>query len=293
MDKADKQGKQNNPPAAPAGEQHPGGARGLERRVFVALLLLFAFAVFAFLLTQFSQHPQSIMEEITYSDISMEPIYIEESPLSLEKTVDAGGIYITQTVFLGDSNTVRLLNYGLLEAEQVLAKEQIGIVDAREMAFVTLAGQGGRALTIVEALDILQPRRVVMTFGTNDIKNMTPNEFMREYRETLREIRKVYDGTIIINAIPPVRRNCIYEGIDNKKVATYNYMLRHMCNEDGIPFLESGESIANANGWAMPIYTVEDGVHLSEKGGEIILHYIRTHAYYEQELLQEGQPDAG
>ena len=44
----------------------------------------------------------------------------------LTETADAGTEYLDSTLFLGDSNTVRLYNNGLISLQQFCAKEGIG-----------------------------------------------------------------------------------------------------------------------------------------------------------------------
>lgn len=261
-------------PTAPAKK-----SRGFMRIVLLGLFVLAVLLVLV--LWRVAGGPRRAAGE-TPAAIQVAGSLVHTSQMVLSATDDAGAGYIDSTVFVGDSNTVRLANYQLLRPQQVLAKENIGIEAVTGMDFVQLEGAGG-ALTIAEAIAVLQPKRVLIMLGTNDISEMSPNEYVRAYRKTLEEIRKGYDGPIIVCSIPPVRKNCLYGNITSDKVKTYNFMLRSMCGEMGLPYLDANEALANPGGWALPLYTVPDGVHFSEQGGQALLGYVRTHAYLPQD----------
>ena len=55
----------------------------------------------------------------------------------LTETADAGTDYLNDTLFLGDSNTVRLYNNGLISLQQFCAKEGIGTQVALSEGIVT------------------------------------------------------------------------------------------------------------------------------------------------------------
>ena len=55
----------------------------------------------------------------------------------LTETADAGTDYLNDTLFLGDSNTVRLYNNGLISLQQFCAKEGIGTQVALNEGIVT------------------------------------------------------------------------------------------------------------------------------------------------------------
>ena len=58
----------------------------------------------------------------------------------LTETADAGTEYLDSTLFLGDSNTVRLYNNGLISLQQFCAKEGIGTQAALNEGIVTFKG---------------------------------------------------------------------------------------------------------------------------------------------------------
>ena len=93
----------------------------------------------------------------------------ETSSALLTGTADAGDAYQEQTLFIGDSNTVRLYANGLISLQQFCAKEGIGTSAALNEGIVTFK-KDSSTYTIAQAVAKMKPRRVVIMLGTNDVK---------------------------------------------------------------------------------------------------------------------------
>ena len=79
-----------------------------------------------------------------------------QSAALLTETDDAGQTYLDETLFLGDSNTVRLYNNGLITLQKFCAKEGIGIQDAISEELVTFKGTDQR-YTMAQAVAMMKP----------------------------------------------------------------------------------------------------------------------------------------
>ena len=118
----------------------------------------------------------------------------------LAETEDAGQEYLDETLFLGDSNTVRYMVYGPEGNEEPFTTidNNIGVVSMGVQQIATLKCENfvGRssAVTMPEAVKIMQPRRVIIGFGTNNL-TMNVDTFIEEYKEGLA-------SDAAINAIP-------------------------------------------------------------------------------------------
>ncbi len=61
--------------------------------------------------------------------------------------------------------------------------------------------------TIAQAVAKMKPRRVVMTFGTNDT-GMEVADFISNYTALVQAIQEAYPYTdIIVNTVPPIRES--------------------------------------------------------------------------------------
>ena len=124
----------------------------------------------------------------------------------LTETADAGTEYLDNTLFLGDSNTERLYNNGLISLQQFCAKEGIGTHVALNEGIVTFKNDTTH-YTIAQAVAKMKPRRVVMTFGTNDT-GMEVADFISNYTALVQAIQEAYPYTdIIVNTVPPIPEN--------------------------------------------------------------------------------------
>ena len=203
----------------------------------------------------------------------------EQSSALLPETADAGDDYQSETLFIGDSNTVRLYANGLISLQQFCAKEGIGTSAALNEGIVTFKKDSSR-YTIAEAVAKMKPRRVVIMLGTNDT-GMAVEDFISNYKQLVQAIQTSYPYTdIIVNTVPPVPANhANYPHMDQTKIDDFNMALLSMCEQMGLKFLNSAEALKDANGYGREDYYQTGDIHLKPVGLKAMLSYLRTHAY--------------
>jgi len=196
----------------------------------------------------------------------------------LTETADAGTDYLNNTLFLGDSNTVRLYNNGLISLQQFCAKEGIGTQVALSEGIVTFKKDSNH-YTIPQAVAMMKPRRVVMTFGTNDTGMEVP-DFIAHYTALIQAIQQSYPYTdIIVNTVPPVPADhSNYPHMDQAKIDDFNMALLGMCEQLGVRFLNSAEALKGSDGYGIADYYTSGDIHLKSAGLKAVLNYLRTHA---------------
>ena len=196
----------------------------------------------------------------------------------LTVTADAGTEYLDSTLFLGDSNTVRLYNNGLISLQQFCAKEGIGTQAALNEGIVTFKGDSSH-YTIAQAVAKMKPRRVVLTFGTNDT-GMEVSDFISNYTALVQAIQASYPYTdIIINTVPPIPENhSTYPNMDQAKIDDFNMALLSLSEQLGVRFLNTAETLKGENGYGKAEYYTDGDIHLKSAGLKAALNYLRTHA---------------
>ena len=196
----------------------------------------------------------------------------------LTETADAGTDYLNETLFLGDSNTVRLYNNGLISLQQFCAKEGIGTQVALNEGIVTFKKDSNH-YTIPQAVAMMKPRRVVMTFGTNDT-GMEVSDFIAHYTALIQAIQQSYPYTdIIVNTVPPVPvDHSNYPHMDQAKIDDFNMALLDLCEQLGVRFLNSAEALKGSDGYGIADYYTSGDIHLKSAGLKAVLSYLRTHA---------------
>ena len=196
----------------------------------------------------------------------------------LTETADAGTDYLNDILFLGDSNTVRLYNNGLISLQQFCAKEGIGTQVALNEGIVTFKKDSNH-YTIPQAVAMMKPRRVVMTFGTNDT-GMEVSDFIAHYTALIQAIQQSYPYTdIIVNTVPPVPADhSNYPHMDQAKIDDFNMALLDLCEQLGVRFLNSAEALKGSDGYGIADYYTSGDIHLKSAGLKAVLNYLRTHA---------------
>ena len=185
----------------------------------------------------------------------------------LEESEDAGQEYVDETLFLGDSNTARMRMFGYCTLENSLASVGMSARSLASYECVKFSGISGY-VTMPEAVGIMQPRRVIITFGTNDLSpGYSTEDFIANYQEGIEAVEEAYPSVdIIINAIPPLGQQHSNENLTQTQVDQYNQALVQMCQEQGWKFLNSAEVLKDSStGYAKSGYVISsDGIHLTE-----------------------------
>jgi len=210
-------------------------------------------------------------------DKSSEEENMDDSVI-LAATDDAGEQYINDTLFIGDSNTVRMMNYGITSLDNTIAVVGMGIQSVKSLKCVQFSGHSS-PVTMVEAVKSMQPRRIIITFGTNNANGMDVDTFTSKYEEALDAIHDAYPyADILINSIPPISMNNSYPTLDQKNIDKFNTALVTMAGKLGYKFIDSSSVMKDSyTGYAKNGFTVSDGIHISEDGFAAMFTYIRTH----------------
>ena len=198
----------------------------------------------------------------------------------LDETEDAGEEYIDETLFLGDSNTVRMMNYGITSLKNTLAVVGMGIQSVKTLKCIQFEGYSS-PITMVEAVKLLKPRRIIITFGTNNANGMSVDDFIKKYEEALDAVKQAEPSAdILINSIPPIAQKNSYPSLSQNSIDKFNNALIKMAAERGYKYIDSASVMKDAaTGYAKEGYTVNDGIHISESGFAAMFTYIRTHSH--------------
>ena len=249
--------------------------------ILCVLAVLLTFGITTTLLKKEEPAPsvsESVADPTSGEDLSGHYQIDNASTALLTETADAGTDYLNDTLFLGDSNTVRLYNNGLISLQQFCAKEGIGTQVALSEGIVTFKKDSNH-YTIPQAVAMMKPRRVVMTFGTNDT-GMEVSDFIAHYTALIQAIQQSYPYTdIIVNTVPPVPADhSNYPHMDQAKIDDFNMALLDLCEQLGVRFLNSAEALKGSDGYGIADYYTSGDIHLKSAGLKAVLNYIRTHA---------------
>lgn len=199
----------------------------------------------------------------------------------LEEGEDAGDDYVEETLFIGDSNTERMLHYRSVTGVTMsngIGIESMGIGSVPGLRCVRFSGLAD--MTIPQAVAIMQPRRIVITFGTNNVGGYV-DSFVKQYKTALDLISDAYPyADIIIGSVFPISQGCRYGMITQAGVDEFNLALVELAKQEGLKFLNWSEAIKDEKtGYAKAGAMIGDGVHVSEEGMKALFKYFRTHSH--------------
>lgn len=205
--------------------------------------------------------------------------------VELQETEDYGQEYLDKFVFLGDSTTHGLSFYGVVNTNQVWCPSNGTFSLFNQSIIRILYPETNEELTIPEALGRKQPEYMLITLGINGVASMDEDYFKSEYGALVDTIHSVSPDTkIIINSIYPICASYdTSSGINMDKIRAANQWLRDLAVEKNVRFLNSNSALVDDTGFMPQAYTNGDGLHMNPDGLNIILQYIRTHGYPENE----------
>lgn len=226
--------------------------------------------------------PESIITESGYNKEENTIDTTAYSATILPESSDAGQTYVDETLFLGDSNTARMYRmFDFCTYDNAIGSVGMSAKSLATYACVEL-NNSGSYVTMAKAVAGMQPKRVIITFGTNDLSpSYKAADFVKNYQTGIESIVEAYPSVdILINAIPPLGQQHSNQSLTQTQVDEYNKALVEMCKEKGWKFLNSAEVLKDsATGYAKSGYVESsDGIHLTRAAMEALFDYIRTHS---------------
>lgn len=199
-----------------------------------------------------------------------EGIFAKNGIYFMLETVDSS--YFADALFIGDSRTVGLCEYGTLrENASFLAKESINVYNIldKELWFTDNDGEGWDAY--VE--DILQEHtygKVYVALGVNELGIGNTYMYYEKYRELLELIREYQpDALIYIQGIMHVSKEKSSSDScrNNTVISQRNYAVSTLANGRDIFYIDMNPYVCDANGDLLSDLS-GDGIHLKASAYE-------------------------
>lgn len=188
--------------------------------------------------------------------------------------------YFADAVFIGDSRTVGLWEYGELEEITTFyASKGLTVYKLFDSAIVSAPEQREK-ITIEEALQQNTFAKIYLMIGINEMGTGTVDSFIEKYQEVVDHLQELQpDAILYLQAIIKVTaaRSAKGDYIFNEGIVERNERIAQMADNKKIFFLDVNPLICDETGGMIPDYTF-DGVHLKAKYIEIWKDYLKTHA---------------
>lgn len=216
--------------------------------------------------------PDDSEESSEDSDIYQTTDKINPVPESAPQGAD----YLLKCAFLGETNIYRLGQYGLLQPFNYYASETLTLQNyTRE--YVMLEGTTIRILSAVNSASC----PIYLMFGTESLAKQPADQTADQFDQLLTSVKATApESTIYVLSIPPVTAFAETNGeapILNSVIDEYNTRLLDVCNLRDVYFVDVNTALKNNNGKLNPELAEEDGIHLTQEAGQILLDYVLNH----------------
>lgn len=202
-----------------------------------------------------------------------------------------GDDYFSDAVFIGDSRTVGLYEYGgLEEISTFYASKGLTVYKMLESPVVEVPYQR-KKLTIEEALQRNSFQKIYLMVGINEMGTGTVETFVERYEEVADHLLELQpDAILYIQGIMKVTAERSGQGdyITNEGIEERNQALARLADNKRIFYLDVNPLICDETGGMDPDYTF-DGVHLKAQYMDIWKDYLKEHAVDLGGQLQQEQ----
>lgn len=187
--------------------------------------------------------------------------------------------YFNDAVFIGDSRTVGLFEYGGLKERAVfLAKVSLTIYDFDKAAFIRDEASG-QYITVEQALQQRAYGKVYLMVGINELGTGTTDTFLEAYRTVVERIRELQpDAVIFVEGIMRVTGDKNQEDplFNNTNINEKNAAISGLADQEHIFYIDVNEAVCDEEGNLNAEYTSDD-VHLKAKYYEIWKAFLLEH----------------
>lgn len=188
--------------------------------------------------------------------------------------------YFSDALFLGDSRTVGMYEYGGLEdISTFYASTGLSVYKLFTAKIVEVPGQK-KKITVEEALSEHQFAKIYLMLGINEMGTGTADTFLEKYGECLDHIRELQpDAIIYLQSIMQVTKSRSEQGdyVTSEGIDLRNQGIAAMADNSTVFFLNVNEAVCGEDGTLIAEYT-HDGVHLKAQYISLWKDYLKTHA---------------
>ena len=215
------------------------------------------------------------------SDSVSQPDSSSSAPAAFAAVAESAAVdtsYFNDAVFVGDSLTVGLGNYGILPAENIYA--DIGLNLDTILTKECIKGSDGSMVTVLDALKLKKPSKVYIMLGSNGIAWITPENLAEKYSAFLAKVEEALpDATIYIESILPVTaaKQAGDARYSNEAIIEYNKLLFNLAEEKNLNYLDCHTAFKMTDGTLNTEYAEQDGMHLKKAGYQQLLEFFKTH----------------
>lgn len=209
------------------------------------------------------------MEEDTKTAVPKQFVSVEED-------------YFDDAVFIGDSRTVGLHDYGGLDKADFFATVGMNVYDLWTEKFCEV---NGKKVTLEEALSAKQYKKIYFQIGINEMGRGTLEGFMEKYAQSVEMMKQLQPEAIVyVQAIMKVTKeksdsDAIF---NNTGIQARNEEIQKLADGERVFFIDVNEVVCDENGGLKESLTF-DNLHLYGSKYDIWVDFLKTKGIKEAE----------
>lgn len=138
----------------------------------------------------------------------------------------------------------------------------------------------GDSIPIWENMKIVEPSRIFLFFGLNDIGITGVDKFIENYGAILQKIREVDPQVkVYIISMTPMRADSETKWLNNANISKANAGIQQFCEENGVGYIDVATMLQDETGALNPDYSDGTNVHLTKAAyllwKEVLVQYAK------------------
>lgn len=219
-----------------------------------------------------SQVPAVSSEPHVSSSPENAPSSENESSVSGGKAPDG---WFSDALFIGDSRTEGLRNYGGLEGATFYAVKGLmvnTVYTRREIS------ENGSKETVMQAQAGHPFQKIYIMLGVNELGWSSMQIFVSDYAKMVKDLKKAHPGArVYLQANFPVSEKKSAESsiYKNKKIKSYNQAIQEIARKECVSYLDVTQAVSTDG--VLPGDASTDGVHLNSEYCGKWCDYLKKH----------------
>ena len=226
-----------------------------------------------------TEEPQTGAPVGTETEVQEQPTEVlpppEPLPQPTKEFITVGDDYFDDAVFIGDSRTVGLHDYGGLDQATFFATVGLNVYDMWSQRFCEVDGE---KLTLEEALSRRQYKKIYFQIGINEMGRGTVDTFMQAYEESVRKFQQLQpDAIIYVQGIMRVTKEKSDKDkiFNNPGIQVRNERIAQLADNMKIFYIDVNEVVCDDTGNLRKELTF-DNLHLYGSKYYIWVDFLKT-----------------
>lgn len=217
---------------------------------------------------------ETVQQDETETVASTETLVPEEVEPPIREFHEVDNSYFSDAVFIGDSRTVGLHDYGGLDNSTFYATVGMNIYDLWTEKFCEVDGQ---KVTLEDALRARTYGKIYFQIGINEMGRGTVDGFMKAYAESVAKFKELQpDAVIFVQAIMKVTKDKSDKDpiFNNPGIEERNARIAELADNRTVFYLDVNEVVCDENGALRKDITF-DNIHLLGSKYDIWVDYLK------------------